>query len=63
MYTEVKYRKYVSLSPCWKENKMCFRYEAKMNASLPSILITNHYKSLRYDQNLFILYKRIRNMD
>ena len=32
---------------------MCFRYEAKMNASLPSILIDNHYKSLRYDQNAF----------
>ena len=29
---------------------MCFRYEAKMNASLPSILIDNHYKSFRYDQ-------------
>ena len=35
---------------------MCFRYEAKTNASLPSILIYNNYKSLRYDQNLFILY-------
>ena len=35
---------------------MCFRYEAKTNAFLPSILIDNNYKSLRYDQNLFILY-------
>ena len=32
---------------------MCYRYEAKMNASLPSIFIDNHYKSSRYDQNLF----------
>ena len=56
MYIEVKYRKYEPLSPCWRENKMCFRYEAKMNASLPSILIDYHYKLLRYDQNLFIAY-------
>ena len=29
-----------------------------MNASLPSILIDNHYKSLRYDQNLFYFVLR-----
>ena len=33
---------------------MCFRYEAKTNASLPSILIDNNYKSLRYEVSAYI---------
>ena len=33
---------------------MCFRYEAKTNASLPSILIDNNYKSLRYEVSTYI---------